>query len=172
MFLNRAMSMSIDMPDADYQSLQLSGSWSRERYVKTRDLAPGITAISSMRGNSSHQHNPFLALKRKSTTECSGEAYGFSLIYSGNFLAEVELDQYDQLRLVMGLNPKQFVYELKPGETFEGPEAVMAFTRHGFTALSHLYHDFYRTNLCRSKFVSEVQRPVLINSWGSRFHGL
>ena len=29
LFLNRAMSMSIDMPDADYQSLQLYGSWSR-----------------------------------------------------------------------------------------------------------------------------------------------
>ena len=45
----------------------------------------------------------------------------------------------------------------------------MAFTEHGFTGLSHLYHDFYRTNLCHSKFVQRVQRPVLINSWEAAF---
>ena len=90
-------------------------------------------------------------------------------MYSGNFLAEAELDQYDQLRLGMGINPKQFFYQLKPGETFEGPEVVMAFSMEGFTGLSHLYHDFYRTNLCRSKFVSQVERPVLINSWEAAF---
>jgi alpha-galactosidase len=69
----------------------------------------------------------------------------------------------------MGINPKQFVYEVAPGDVFEGPEVVMAFSEHGFTGLSHLYHDFYRTNLCRSKFVKDVRRPVLINSWEAAF---
>ena len=45
----------------------------------------------------------------------------------------------------------------------------MAFTEHGLTGLSHLYHDFYRTNLCESKFVTKVERPVLINSWEAAF---
>ena len=38
LMINRAMSMSVDMPDADYESIQLSGSWSRERQVKVRSL--------------------------------------------------------------------------------------------------------------------------------------
>ena len=61
------MSLSLDLPDKDYEWMQLSGAWSRERYIKNRTLEQGITAIDSMRGNSSHEHNPFLALKRHNT---------------------------------------------------------------------------------------------------------
>ena len=164
LFLNRAMSMSIDMPDADYQSLQLSGSWSRERYVKTRDLAPGITAISSMRGNSSHQHNPFLALKRKSTTECSGEAYGFSLIYSGNFLAQAEVDNYEVLRVMLGINPFGFQWKLEPDSSFTTPEAIMVYSKDGLNGMSQQFHRLYRSRLARG-YWRDRERPVLINNW-------
>ncbi len=164
LFLNRAMSMSIDMPDADYQSLQLSGSWSRERYVKTRDLAPGITAISSMRGNSSHQHNPFLALKRKSTTECSGEAYGFSLIYSGNFLAQAEVDNYEVLRVMLGINPFGFQWKLEPDASFTTPEAIMVYSKDGLNGMSQQFHRLYRSRLARG-YWRDRERPVLINNW-------
>lgn len=86
--LLNAMSLSLDLPDKDYVWMQLSGSWSRERHVKSRVLEQGIQAIDSRRGNSSHEHNPFLVLKRPDTTEHSGEAIGFSLVYSGNFLMQ------------------------------------------------------------------------------------
>ena len=119
-----------------------------------------IHTIGSVRGSSSHQQNPFVILCDREASEDHGRCYGFSLMYSGNFLAEAELDQYDQLRLCMGINPKQFFYELKPGQVFEGPEVVMAFTTQGFTALSHLYHDFYRSNLCKSKFTAIKMPPV------------
>lgn len=36
------MSMCMDLPDADYGMVQFSGSWGRERYVRTRKLEPGI----------------------------------------------------------------------------------------------------------------------------------
>ncbi len=105
LFLDRAMSLRLDFPDADYESAQLSGSWARERSIVTRPLQPGVTAVSSMRGNSSHQHNPFLALKRKHTAEHTGDAYGFSLVYSGNFLAQAEVDNYNVLRVMLGITP-------------------------------------------------------------------
>ena len=44
----------------------------------------------------------------KNADENSGEVYGFSLVYSGNFLASVEVDQYDTTRVVMGINPLIF----------------------------------------------------------------
>ncbi len=162
--LAKVMSLCLDF---------LNGSRSEEHssdlQVERQHMTHHIHNIGSVRGSSSHQQNPFVILCGRETTEDCGRCYGFSLMYSGNFLAEAELDQYDQLRLGMGINPKQFLYELKPGEIFEGPEVVMAFTNSGFTGLSHLYHDFYRTNLCRSKFVSQVERPVLINSWEAAF---
>lgn len=168
--LKKIMSVCLDfLNGANFDLLSLPGRYGQERQVERQHMTHHIHTIGSVRGSSSHQQNPFVVLCDREATEDYGKCYGFSLMYSGNFLAEAELDQYDQLRLVMGINPKQFVYEIKPGKCFEGPEVVMAFTEHGFTGLSHLYHDFYRTNLCKSKFVGEVQRPVLINSWEAAF---
>ena len=164
------MSLCMDFLNGSGMDLiSLPGRYGQERQVERQPMTHHIHTISSVRGSSSHQQNPFIILCDKNATEDYGNCYGFSLIYSGNFLAEAELDQYDQLRLVMGIHPKQFVYEVKPQETFECPEVVMAFSEQGLTGLSHLYHDFYRTNLCESKFVTKVERPVLINSWEAAF---
>ena len=88
--LNRAMSLSIDLYDDDFEMIQLDGAWSRERHIVRRKLVGGIQSVSSARGASSMDHNPFIALKRPWATEQSVEVYGFCLIYSGNFLAQVE----------------------------------------------------------------------------------
>ncbi len=168
--LKKIMSLCMDFLNGSGMDLiSLPGRYGQERQVERQPMTHHIHTISSVRGSSSHQQNPFIILCDKNATEDYGKCYGFSLIYSGNFLAEAELDQYDQLRLVMGIHPKQFVYEVKPQETFECPEVVMAFSEQGLTGLSHLYHDFYRTNLCESKFVTKVERPVLINSWEAAF---
>jgi alpha-galactosidase len=168
--LRKIMSICLDFLNGkDMDLVSLPGRYGQERQVERQPLTHHIHNIGSVRGSSSHQQNPFVILCDHNATEDFGKCYGFSLMYSGNFLAEAELDQYDQLRLVMGINPKQFFYEIKPGEIFEAPEVVMAFSEHGFTGLSHLYHDFYRTNLCKSKFVKDVMRPVLINSWEAAF---
>lgn len=164
LLVNRAMSMSIDFPDAAFQSVQLSGAWARERYVHVRDLQPGITAVSSMRGNSSHQHNPFLALKRKNTTEQSGEAYGFSLIYSGNFLAQAEVDNYQVLRVMLGINPFGFQWKLDAAANFTTPEAVMVYSNAGLNGMSQQFHRLYRNRLVRG-YWRDRERPVLINNW-------
>ncbi len=170
MHLKKIMSLCMDfLNGAGFDLISLPGRYGQERQVERQPMTHHIHSIGSIRGSSSHQQNPFVILCDRQATEDFGKCYGFSLMYSGNFLAEAELDQYDQLRLVMGINPKQFFYELKPGEVFECPEVVMAFSKHGLTGLSHLYHDFYRTNLCHSKFVMDVQRPVLINSWEAAF---
>ena len=168
--LKKIMSVCLDfLNGAGFDLVSLPGRYGQELQVERQHMTHHIHTIGSVRGSSSHQQNPFVILCDRDATEDYGKCYGFSLMYSGNFLTEIELDQYDQLRLVMGIHPKQFVYELKPQEVFEAPEVVMAFTEHGFTGLSHLYHDFYRTNLCHSKFVQRVQRPVLINSWEAAF---
>ena len=66
--ITKAMSASVDLPDMDFEMVHLSGAWARERYVKRRKLEHGIQSMYSMRGASSVEHNPFLALKRPETT--------------------------------------------------------------------------------------------------------
>ncbi|WP_342439696.1 alpha-galactosidase [Paenibacillus sp. FSL L8-0436] len=97
--LEAAMSFSLELPDKEYEMLTLTGAWGRERHIQNVPLHQGIQSIYSLRGHSSHNYNPFIGLKRKETTEFLGEAIGFSLVYSGNFLAQAEVDTYDVTRI-------------------------------------------------------------------------
>lgn len=166
--LDRAMSLNLDLPDMDYEMIELTGAWSRERHIKTRKLEQGIQSIYSLRGCSSANFNPFLALKRPETTETSGEVIGFSLVYSGNFLGQVEVDTYDVTRVTLGINPENFKWTLKEGEAFETPEAVMVYSEHGMNGMSQTFHQLYRTRLARGKW-RDQERPILINNWEATY---
>lgn len=166
--LERALSASVDFPDASYDALYLSGAWARERHVQRRRLAPGVTGISSRRGSSSHQQNPFLALLRPDATEQQGEVYGFSLVYSGNFTAEAEVEQFGTTRVSIGMNPFDFSWKLAPGESFQTPEAVLVYSAEGLGGMSRTYHRLYRTRLCRGQF-RDQERPILVNNWEATY---
>ena len=166
--LERAMSISVDLPDMNYEMLELTGAWGREREARLRKLERGIQAVYSMRGCSSHHYNPFLALKRPETTETTGEAIGFSLIYSGNFLAQAEADTYDVTRVTLGIHPDRFSWTLCQGESFQTPEAVMVYSEDGLNGMSQTYHELYRTRLARG-FWRDRERPILINNWEATY---
>ncbi|MDU0329108.1 alpha-galactosidase [Paenibacillus sp. 3LSP] len=166
--LERALSASVDFPDAAYDALYLSGAWARERHVQRRRLAPGVTGISSRRGSSSHQQNPFLALLRPDATEQQGEVYGFSLVYSGSFTAEAEVEQFGTTRVQIGINPFDFTWRLEPGESFQTPEAVLVYSAEGLGGMSRTYHRLYRTRLCRGQF-RDQERPILVNNWEATY---
>ncbi len=82
-----AMSATLDLPDDDWRLITLSGTWARERFPHDRALVPGRQGVSSLRGGSGNEHNPFLALRRPATTEATGECWGIALAWSGHFLA-------------------------------------------------------------------------------------
>ena len=163
-----AMSLSIDLPDKDYVWMQLSGAWSRERHVKNRILEQGIVAIDSMRGNSSHEHNPFMVLKRPNATEREGEVIGFSLIYSGNFRIQAEVDTHDVTRITAGINPSGFDWKLDVKESFQTPEAVMVYSDSGLNGMSQTFHRLYRRRLSRG-YWRDRQRPILNNNWEATY---
>lgn len=162
--LNRAMSASIDLPDSNFQMVQLSGAWSRERYIKTRTLEQGIQGIYSMTGTSSSEHNPFIALKRPNADEFNGEIYGLSLVYSGNHLEQAEVSTHDMTRVIIGIHPDTFEWALHEGETFQTPEAVLVYSDMGMNKMSQTYHKLYRTRLVRGEWRDKA-RPILINNW-------
>ena len=168
--LKRIMSVNMDyMNGRNLDLVSLPGRYGQERQVERQPLTHHVHKIRSGRGISSHQQNPFIALVDRTANEEYGSCYGFSLMYSGSFIAEVELDQYDQARLVMGINDRLFSYVVGPGEDFDTPAVLMTYTHKGLTKMSHNYHNFFRNNLNRSKFVKDVKRPILINTWEAAF---
>lgn len=166
--IRRLLSASVDLPDDRYEMITLHGSWARERSAVRVPLHAGKQRFDSLRGESSHQVNPFLALVRKETTEDSGEAMGMTLIYSGNFMAQAEVNQHSCTRVQMGINPTDFSWLLEPGETFDAPEAVLVWSDSGLGGMSRAFHDLFRSHLIRSPY-QNGERPVLLNSWEAAY---
>ena len=164
-FIERAMSASVEFLDMDFDLLQLSGAWGRERYPKRRRLEMGLQGIQGLAGTTGGaEQNPFVALLRPDATEETGEVYGFSLVYSGNFLANVEVSTFDMTRLTIGINPENFTWKLDAGESFTTPEVVMVYSDGGLGKMSRTYHRLYRTRLARGKWRDKA-RPILLNNW-------
>ncbi|WP_077611564.1 alpha-galactosidase [Clostridium sp. Marseille-P2415] len=166
--LTNAQSLCLDLPDSDYDMLDLTGAWGRERNVKIHPLHQGIQGVYSMRGHSSHQYNPFLVLKRRNADEQSGEVIGASFVYSGNFQAQIEVDPYDTARILLGIHPNGFAWRLKKGESFQSPEAVLVYSDRGLNYMSQTFHRLYRTRLARGEW-RDKERPILVNNWEATY---
>jgi len=164
--LDRCLSACLDLPYEGQQMVTLHGSWARERGIQVQEIARGFQGTSSRRGISSHQEHPFLAVTSPDANQERGEVYAMHFVYSGNFLAQVQRDQFDRLRLVMGIHPDQFSWELKPGEAFQAPEVVMVRSSDGLGRMTRTFHDLYRGHLIRRPY---GPRPVLLNNWEATY---
>ncbi|MGN0331754.1 MAG: alpha-galactosidase [Lachnospiraceae bacterium] len=168
LYLEKAYSACLDMDDRDYEMISLCGSWARERCIQRRSVQYGKQLVSSKRGESSHQEHPFLALVTPNTTQDCGEVYAMNFVYSGNFIAQAELTQFQQIRMVMGINADGFGWKLTPGDSFQTPEVVMVYSFEGLDKMTHCFHDFYREHLIRSPYKYK-ERPILINNWEATY---
>ena len=169
-YLTKVMSacLDLDCTDEKYDILTLHGSWARERQMERRSLMHGKQSVGSVRGESSHQEHPFIALLSADATQDAGEVYGMHFVYSGNFLAQAELSQFDSIRMTMGIHPENFVWKLEQGESFAAPEVVMTYSAEGLSGMTHHYHDMYRGHLIRGEY-RDKKRPILINNWEATY---
>ncbi|KAF6835222.1 alpha-galactosidase 2 [Colletotrichum plurivorum] len=162
--IEKAASLSVDLPFEDLELIELRGDWAREAMRERRKIGYGTQGFGSTTGYSSHLHNPFLALVSPDTTESLGEAWGFSLVYTGSFSAEVEKGSQGFTRAMLGFNPYQLSWPLGPGDTLTTPEVVAVYSDSGVGGLSRRFHRLYRKHLIRGQFVDQT-RPALLNSW-------
>lgn len=166
--VEKAASACLDFVTGSFDMLSFYGRHTMERNLQREELRHGTYAIGSRRGTSSHQYNPAVILADRNTTEDAGGCYGMVFVYSGNFLFEAERDQYDQTRLLMGMQSDLFHYPLEQGEKLVVPETILCYSDQGLGALSARFHDCIREHLCRGKF-RDVPRPVLLNSWEAAY---
>jgi alpha-galactosidase len=166
--IDKALSTSIDFMDNDFELVYLHGAWARECHIEKRKVNHGMHTISSVRGASSHNKNPFLAIARPHTTEHIGEVYALNLVYSGNFEINAEVSSFDMLRIQAGINHKDFCWILEPGESFVTPECILAYSDQGFNGISKTLHKHYRERLCRGNFKNK-ERPLLMNNWEATY---
>lgn len=166
--LEKVYSACLDMDNEDFEMITLCGSWARERHIQRHKLHYGKQAAASTRGESSHQEHPFLALVTPGTNQQQGKVYAMNFVYSGNFLAQAELNQFDSVRMVLGINQEEFGWNLRGGETFQAPEAVLVYSSEGLGEMTRSFHDFYRNHMIRSPYLHK-KRPILINNWEATY---
>lgn len=166
--LTKAASLCLDIPHGEWEWVHFHGRHAMERLTERMPLCHGIQESSSTRGTSSHHQNPTVLLCSPDCTETSGSCIGAALMYSGSFRTKIQLDQMEQVRLVMGINPELFRWELKPSEVFDTPEVIMSYSSNGMEKLSHNFHNVIREHVCRGKY-KLAERPVLINNWEATY---
>lgn len=162
--LLRAMSATLDFSDSGYDMVHFRGHHYFERFEERLPIDHARLEIGSLCGTTSHQHNPGVVICERTATENQGSCYGVLLMYTGNFVINAKTDEVSQTRVNVGINPEKFDFVLESGDSFETPEAVFSFSDSGFAKMSHSYHDAFRNNACKSKFMKE-RRPVLVNNW-------
>jgi alpha-galactosidase len=164
LIIKKMMSMMLDLDSKDYDLYTFDGGWIKEAHKHKRSLSYGTYIIDSTTGASSNRHNPGIILAKHDTKEDQGVCIGINLVYSGNHYEVVHISNHDMLRVMNGINPHCFEWELKENEVFETPEAVLSYTDQGFNQLSKHFHDFVNQHITPRQF-SHVARPVVLNSW-------
>ena len=166
--ITKAQSMSIDARGNHWDLINLSGRWAFERNKTRTELVSGITSFGSRRGIPSHQENPFAILCDRDTTEYHGDCYAFTLLYSGQFLCEAEVDSMFNTRINLGIQSDMFEYTLSNNECFYTPEVMMIHSNQGLNDLSQKNHRVIREHIIRGRY-KQIQRPILINNWEATY---
>ena len=167
-WLEKAQAACIDWTGGEYDVMYFYGRHAMERHVQRTPVVHGAQVIGSRRGTSSHQYNPMMIIADRETTEDAGSCYAMSFVYSGSFKAEVEKDQFNQTRALIGLSDEQFSYPVEAGGDFYIPETILTYSRCGLSKLSQNLHACIRTHICRGKY-RDCIRPVLLNSWEASY---
>lgn len=169
MTVQKLSSMCLDFYGSDFDVITLEGIYLYERAKVSRGgIRRGVFKNNSLTGISSHNRNPFIALCSHNTDEDMGEAYGFNLLYSGNFAEEVSVGNLGDTRLLAGLDDTGFNWTLKSGESLVSPEAVMTYSDQGLGGMSRNFHDHIRQNIIERGFAF-APRPIVINSWEASY---
>lgn len=161
--LNKLMSFCVDI-FGDFEMTSFHGNWIAEMRPHRQPVSGGRVVNESTTGFSSFRHQPGFLLSAPNATEEYGVVYGFNLVYSGNHYASCQQSFQGLTRVVMGINPSNFIKLLDPGEIFETPEAVLTWSDDGFNGISSNFHQFINRHIV-PEYWQLRERPVLFNSW-------
>lgn len=161
--IHKLMSSAVDLPD-ELEMTTFDGAWIAEMTKHTLPVLRSRVVNESTTGASSNMHNPGFMLSEPDATEDSGRVYGFNLVYSGNHYGSAQRSQQGLTRVMQGISPANFCWEVAPGEKFETPEAVMTCSDNGFGGMSRLMHRFVTDHIV-PEYWKDRERPVLYNSW-------
>ncbi|MFI9123535.1 alpha-galactosidase [Streptomyces bikiniensis] len=163
LLLVRAASAFWNLPvRADYRLSSLHGQWAAEFAVQRRALAVGETTVSSRRGHTGHQSNPWVAVDGGAATESDGEVWCMALAGSGSWRITGVRSPEGRCGVICGAGHEGVELALAAGASWTAPVSAGAYSPEGFGGASRALHAYARASVLPR---AERVRPVLYNSW-------
>ncbi len=142
--------------------------WAKEMQPTESKLVRGLHSLDSKLGTRAMllQSPNFILSFGQPAAENEGSVILGQLAWSGNFKLEFEVDSYENLRFITGINPYASEYELKPGEVFQTPKLIYAISDHGTGEASRNLHSWARKYQVLD---GEGERLTLLNNWEATY---
>jgi alpha-galactosidase len=146
----------------DYRLSHVVGEWSAEFQLRRVPVPAAETVLTSRRGITRHQGNPWLMIDPGDATEDAGEVWSAALAWSGTWRIAVRRSLAGRVSVTGGAGHDGLTWRLAPGEEWRTPVFAGLYARDGFGGTSRRWHDYARRHVLPAP--DEV-RPVLYNSW-------
>ncbi|MFK0110701.1 alpha-galactosidase [Streptomyces sp. NPDC091217] len=146
----------------EYRLSQVRGQWSAETQLNRTSLPYGELLLTSRRGTTGHQANPWAMIDDGRADEEHGAVWSCSLAWSGTWRLTAQRLPTERVTLSAGFGHDPVTWELTPGEELQTPVCAGAYTEGGFGAASRLWHRYVLDHVLPHP--NEL-RPVLYNSW-------
>jgi len=166
--LNKCASANLYMRAGSYWLRQFHGDWAREMQPEESILTHGIKTLDTKLGTRPDLFQPpvFMVSFDKPATEDAGNVLFCSVEWSGNYRADLELDNQNNLRIIGGINNYASDYVLKANQDFVTPCFLTVFSGQGTGQASRNLHRWARNY----KLIDgNGSRYTLLNNWESTY---
>jgi alpha-galactosidase len=162
---NYASSM-LHFDAASYWLTQFHGDFAKEMKMEESCLTHGIKILDSKLGTRSNLFQPpFFTLSLNGPAdENNGEVIQGTLAWTGNFQFAFEIDAFNSLRVISGINPYASIYQLGAGKSFDTPEFIFTYSENGTGQASRNFHDWA---IKYGIMDGTGPRLTLLNNWES-----
>jgi alpha-galactosidase len=149
-----------------YRLSHVTGEWAAEFALERTPLPYGEFTLTTRRGATRHQTNPWLALDPGDTTEEYGEVWTVALAWSGGFRLVTSRGLTDVSIAGGAGHDGAPARRLAPGEQWSSPAMVGTYGADGFGEASRRLHRYVRGHVVPHP---DELPPVLYNTWEATY---
>ncbi|WP_304238267.1 alpha-galactosidase [Jiulongibacter sediminis] len=152
----------------NYYLTSYHGRWAKEMQGKEEKLENGRKIIDSKLGTRAMllQSPNFILSFDQPASENEGKVILGQLAWSGNFKLDFEVDTYDNLKFLAGINPYSSAYALPSNQVFKTPSLIYAISNHGTGEASRGLHRWARKYRVLD---GQGERLTLLNNWEATY---
>jgi alpha-galactosidase len=166
--LDKYASANLYFTQKDFYLTTFQGQYLKEAQPAETRLQQGMRSVESKLGTRAMllQTPNFILGLGEPAAENEGTVLVGQLAWSGNFKLEYEVDSYQNLRFLAGINPYASAYALPAGQTFRTPSLLYAVSRHGTGEASRNLQSWARQYRVLD---GQGQRLTLLNNWEATY---